>query len=375
LVEAGELLFQLDDRLARAAEEQAKAAVDSAKATLAKVKNSPRPEQLALAELAVAKAREGLEFARKVSERQRLLSKTETVPAKAMEVAAHDVEAAQNDVSVAEKQLALLKSSPTPEEVAEASGKVAEAERALGLAQAQRAVLRVAAPLKGTVVRVNAAAGEAVDSTKPLAELVALDRLVVNVSVPAEQMSQLHAGQAAEVVVDALEEHEGEKGEAKKGGAEKGDAAAPAKPQAAVHSVGFAVDRRNNSVPVVVSLPADAGFRPGQFLRVRILADEHAGVLAVPWASVVREEEDKFAIAVVHDEKAARVNVTLGLREGDWVEVAAKELKEGDSVVTEGAYGLPKETKVHVVEDAKDEKGAKDEKNAKDTKDAKDEKK
>ena len=40
--------------------------------------------------------------------------------------------------------------------------------------------------------------------------------------------------------------------------------------------------------------------------------------------------------------------VQIGLRENGLVEVEAQELKEGDTVVTVGAYGLPEKTKIHV---------------------------
>jgi multidrug efflux pump subunit AcrA (membrane-fusion protein) len=58
-VTKGTPLIQLDDRLAKAAEEQAAAALNEAKATLAQLKATPRPEQLAITQLAVEKARIG----------------------------------------------------------------------------------------------------------------------------------------------------------------------------------------------------------------------------------------------------------------------------------------------------------------------------
>jgi hypothetical protein len=42
--------------------------------------------------------------------------------------------------------------------------------------------------------------------------------------------------------------------------------------------------------------------------------------------------------------------VKTGLRDGTLVEIEGEGLREGQSVVTAGAYGLPKETKVRVVE-------------------------
>jgi hypothetical protein len=41
--------------------------------------------------------------------------------------------------------------------------------------------------------------------------------------------------------------------------------------------------------------------------------------------------------------------VKVGLRDGDLVEVEGVGLKEGLTVVTTGAYGLPKETRIRVI--------------------------
>ena len=46
--------------------------------------------------------------------------------------------------------------------------------------------------------------------------------------------------------------------------------------------------------------------------------------------------------------------MTTDLREDGWVEVAGTGLKEGASVVTVGAYGLPEKTKIRVLGAAAD---------------------
>jgi multidrug efflux pump subunit AcrA (membrane-fusion protein) len=44
----------------------------------------------------------------------------------------------------------------------------------------------------------------------------------------------------------------------------------------------------------------------------------------------------------------SQISVKIGLSENGWIEVESPELKEGDSVVTVGAYGLPEKTKIRV---------------------------
>src|SRR2546423_12065846 len=55
-VKAGEPVIQLDERLAKSAEEQANAALNQTRASLAALKATPRPDQLQIAQLTVQKS-------------------------------------------------------------------------------------------------------------------------------------------------------------------------------------------------------------------------------------------------------------------------------------------------------------------------------
>src|SRR5262249_57978529 len=115
--------------------------------------------------------------------------------------------------------------------------------------------------------------------------------------------------------------------------------------------VGLDIDRKNDSGFVRVSLPAKSGLALGQFVRLRIVVEEHKDHLVVPKESVVRNAEGKSVVVGFLGEKAVMKEVRVGLREGDLVEIEGDELDEGDSVVTQGAYGLPGEAKVRILKD------------------------
>jgi RND family efflux transporter MFP subunit len=208
-----------------------------------------------------------------------------------------------------------------------------EADQRLGTARAELASalaaiaqVRLASPLDGVVSRVNVLPGQTVDLNTVVAEIVDLRRLVATVAVPADEAMQVKAGQTAEIFADN------------------------AKKPAATGSVAFvspSVDIKNNAAPVRLTLPEDSGLRPGQFVRARIVTEERTGRLVVPRESIVKVD-DEPVLFVVADDKAVQMPVKIGLRDGDMIEVEADGLKEGDTIVTIGAYGLPKETKVKI---------------------------
>src|SRR5437667_2913560 len=206
-----------------------------------------------------------------------------------------------------------------------------EAEQQLAAARAQQALLRITAPFGGLITRVSARAGEAVDLTSVLGELMDPTRLVVTASVSISELDGLKAGRPVEFIV--------------------GD-----KPSAARGSVLFVspqVDSKTGANLVRASVPAEAGLRLGQYLQLRIVGEERRDCLAVPLESIVRNEEGNAVIALVDGDKAVQKPVRVGVRDGNLVEVEGEGLKEGAVVVTVGAYGLPKETKVRVLTERK----------------------
>jgi membrane fusion protein, multidrug efflux system len=197
-------------------------------------------------------------------------------------------------------------------------------------AEAQLDLLLVTAPLSGTVTRLAVKPGEAVDVNMTVAEVIDLTRLAVSSEIPAAEATDLKTGQEVQMQNEM--------------------------PVTATLSfVSPAVDAKNGTVLTRALLPADSGLRPGQFVQLKIVTAVHTNCLAAPSESVVTDEEGKSVIALVNGDDATQTPVTTGLREDGWVEVSGTGLKEGASVVTLGAYGLPEKTKIRVLGAAVDE--------------------
>jgi len=109
------------------------------------------------------------------------------------------------------------------------------------------------------------------------------------------------------------------------------------------------VDAATDTTLVRVSVSLDAGFRLGQFVRVRIITEERADKLAVPREAVYTDHDGQSTLSIVEGDKAIQKTVKAGLRDGNLVEVEGEGVKEGTTVVTLGSYALPKETKVRIL--------------------------
>jgi multidrug efflux pump subunit AcrA (membrane-fusion protein) len=330
-VRAGDPLIQLDDRVARSAEQQATAALAQAQASLAALKATPRPDQLQIARLNVEKAQSGLEFAEKNFNRVKQLASEQGASGKTVEQATMDLAGARTDLAVAQKQLSLLESSPTQEELRQEEAKVAQANAALVAAQVQRQMTTIASPIDATVVLLSVNPGESVDPTHPLVQLIATDRLMVDVDVPAEQLPAKVIGLPVQVVLASADPTKG------------GD---PIMGQ--VSFVSPQVDPKTGSVMVVVALPAKSALRPGLSVRTRIITEEHKDVLAVPREAVVTDENGDSVIAIIDGDQATRKTVKAGIEENGLVEISADGVAEGVTVATAGAFGLPQATRVKV---------------------------
>ena len=97
----------------------------------------------------------------------------------------------------------------------------------------------------------------------------------------------------------------------------------------------------------------DGQLFPNQFAHIELQLDTLKNTLAVPTASVQRGAQGNRVLVVQADSTVSAVPVQLLSVQDDWQAVMADGLKEGDSVVTDGADRLRSGSKVEVVKAAK----------------------
>lgn len=191
-------------------------------------------------------------------------------------------------------------------------------------AQAQLASLEIVAPISGTVTKLNAKVGEAVDANSIVAEVMDLNRLAVSAKIPAADADELKIGEEIQVLTEP-----------------------PV--SASLSFVSPTIDANDGTILIRASLPKNSGLHPGEFVPLKIVTAIHTNCLATPAESIVTDENGNSVIALVKGDEAVQTPVKIGLRENGWVEVIGTNLNENDSVVTVGAYGLLPKTKIQIV--------------------------
>jgi multidrug efflux pump subunit AcrA (membrane-fusion protein) len=200
--------------------------------------------------------------------------------------------------------------------------------KALEDAETQVALLRVVSPLSGTVTRLNVKPGAAVDATTVVAEVMDLSRLAVSLGIPEADAASVKPGDEVQVL-------------------------AQPPVTATLTYMSPAVDANNDTIAAWATVPADSGLRPGQFVSLQLVTATHTNCLTAPDVSVVTDDTGSSRIALVTGDStnltAVQTTVQTGFRENGRVEISGDGLKEGQAVVTVGAYALPDKAKIQIV--------------------------
>lgn len=209
----------------------------------------------------------------------------------------------------------------------EADAAVQKANLEIASTKTALSMLQITAPISGVITELSVRTGEAAQPGKPVIEIVDGSRLVVHAEVSSADLTDMTAGKTVKLLRNG----------------------APLASGAKVVFVSPHVNAQTGTAEVLAEIPADAGLRSGEWINIAIVVEEKKDCLVTPVASLVKNEEGEQVISVVHGDQAKQVEVKTGLREGELIEVEGEGLQEGDAVVTVGAHGLPKETKVRLL--------------------------
>ncbi len=182
-------------------------------------------------------------------------------------------------------------------------------------------VVRLDAPMSGTIARVNVAVGQPVEPGDSLIEIYDLEVVEATAAVPAHRAGVLKKGMRAEIRVDGYPDTIFE---------------------AELNHIGADADAESGTVEAAFHVPnPDRWLRPGLRAEFSIVISEREGVMSIPRAAVQGEPADRFVFVKDYDLPHAFVKapVVLGAHNDRFVEVL-EGLLPGDEVVVRGAYSL-----------------------------------
>lgn len=159
-VKAGDALFAIDDRAAKAEVAVRTTALEVARQTLARLRAAPRPEDVPPAEAKVAEAKAQVQDAQTQLDLWRSVSDPRAVAQDDLNRRSYALDAAKARLAQAQTQLDVLKAGTWKPDLEIAQSQVDSAAAQLQAAQTDLDRLTVRAPVDGQVLQLNARPGE-----------------------------------------------------------------------------------------------------------------------------------------------------------------------------------------------------------------------
>lgn len=176
----------------------------------------------------------------------------------------------------------------------------------------------VESPLGGIIGRVYVDIGENVTTQTPIALVVEMRRMEIDLDIPEKYYAKVDLGQTARIGVDAYPQEEF---------------------IGTVTKISPVVDLSTRSAPIeiLVDNPGKK-LRSGMFAKVRLVINEHKNVPVIPREAIMGKSPDLY-VYTVENSKAVLKRISLGVHQGQDYEVT-RGLKEGDMVVVMGQQRL-----------------------------------
>ncbi|MFA4988067.1 MAG: efflux RND transporter periplasmic adaptor subunit [Candidatus Omnitrophota bacterium] len=176
----------------------------------------------------------------------------------------------------------------------------------------------VESPLTGIIGRTYVDKGTSVTPQTPIALVVDMDKVKIDIDITEENIPKIAIAQEAEITLQA---YPGEEFVGK------------------VSKISPVLDLETRTAPIEIIIPnADHRLKSGMFARVQLIMEEHKNVPVIIKEAVMGRGDDTY-VYVVKDNAAYQRNVKLGIRQGAYYEVS-EGLQEGDLVVVMGQQKL-----------------------------------
>lgn len=326
-VKENQLLAVLENRDLAAAAQDTKGAYDQAQATYETTTAANLPEEIQKAEADVQQAQQALDAQEKVFQSRQQLFEQGALPRKELDQSRVDITVSRNQYAIAKKHLDALLAIGKPQELKAAAGQLESAKGKLKGAEAQLSYSEIRSPINGVITDRPLYPGEMATAGTPLLTVMDLSSVIAKAHIPQDQAAALKVGDNGAMTVPGIDDPI-------KG---KVTVISPAlDPSSTTVEVWFEAKNRNHEL------------KPGTSVHLSLTAQTVKDALVVPATSILTAPDGSTTVMLAgSDGLAHQQGVKVGVRNGDDVQVV-EGVKEGDKVVTNGAYGLPDKTKIKI---------------------------
>jgi multidrug efflux pump subunit AcrA (membrane-fusion protein) len=326
-VRAGELLATLEASDLAAAALDSKGLYMAAQAEYATATKAQVPEQTRRAELDAATAKATLNLNQSIVKSRKQLFAEGAIPGRDLDTAEAALVQAQAACDAAENHLQSMQSVSRAAALKAADGQLTSAKGKFEGAEAQLNYAEIRSPIDGVVTDRSLFAGETAAAGTPLLTVMDTSSLLAKAHIAESMAQQLKVGDAASVRVPGMD--------------------SPV--AASVTLISPALDPGSTTIEVWVKIDNRSGrLKVGTPVKVEMTGPSAAQAWKIPAAAILAAQDGGKSVMVVGaDGTAQRKPVTLGIEDGQEVQITGG-LSPSDLVITSGAYGLDKGTKVKV---------------------------
>ena len=326
-VKEGQLLAVLENRDLSAAAQDTRGAFDQAQATYETTTAASLPEEIQKAEADEQQSRQALDAQSKVFESRQQLFGEGALPRKELDQSRVDFTQAKNQYAIAKQHLDALMAIGKPQELKAAAGQLESAKGKYMGAEAQLSYSEIRSPISGVITDRPLYPGEMAAAGTPLLTVMDISTVIAKAHIPQDDAAALRVGDKGTMTVPGIE-----------------------KPiEGKVTVVSPALDPNSTTVEVWFEAKnTKHQLKPGTSVQVSVTAQTVKDALVVPKNSVLTAPDGSTTVMLAgSDGLAHQQAVKLGIRNGDDVQIV-EGVKEGDKVISSGAYGLPDKTKIKI---------------------------
>ena len=185
----------------------------------------------------------------------------------------------------------------------------------------------ISSPLKGTIKTRHIKVGEFVRKGDKLVEILDIDKIIVKVNIPEQEILSIQVGQNVEVALYIMEKKTF---------------------LGRVKNIGLEADSSNRTFPVKILVDNKGRqLRAGMLARATFTKNVDQDQIVIPRHTILERDQGRV-VYVFEDGKAFRRDITIGLSQLDQVQVV-QGLNKGELIVVEGHTKLTDGEEVNVV--------------------------